>query len=571
MKKTNVLIFLLVSLIAVFAIFMFTRHKVSFQDHGEAPSLAVRYDMGVKTVYPWYDEADDTWYYFLPSHIDETKIWCGGLKNTLCVNGSSQNGNFSFSSGEKYTVLYNGLQYNMAICPTTNVSTVFISTDSGTMDNIHEDKEIWESGEIVSLDNKGHVEYQGGLDRISGRGNVTWFQEKKPYHIRLSTVGQLGGLEGAQSWNLLALWFDGDKIHSKLAFDIAEILGAEHTPDAAWVNLYLNGEYRGLYLLTESLSAQDEFNREQDEFLLEKDFLDECQNETYFISEGGAPFVVVRPKNVSGAQLEAIRELVQNVEIAIESASYEQEIDLESFVSQFLIEEISLNYDAFVASAYLYKPANEQKLYAGPAWDYDGAFAEYLHYGVDWVNPAGTVVGARAEQLDWYFKLYQTQQFQAGLYDQFGAALPKLNELFDKRIDMYAEWLADSVMNDDIRWKWTSGTEFRAGSYQTWENDVRYLKYFCQNRVKVLHDRYGVEGEVTEWVPEEGSHLVRFEAYGSEVYQTTVHDGDTIDISSVAELKDYIDGIWVFSYSEEGFNECLPILEDCTIVWKPRA
>lgn len=56
---------------------------------------------------------------------------------------------------------------------------------------------------------------------------------------------------------------------------------------------------------------------------------------------------------------------------------YREYVDLESLAQCFLLLELTQNGDAFQSSTYFYKPAGEDKLYAGPLWDFDSAYGSY--------------------------------------------------------------------------------------------------------------------------------------------------------------------------------------------------
>lgn len=64
-------------------------------------------------------------------------------------------------------------------------------------------------------------------------------------------------MELGKKWNLLALFYEWDRMHTKIALDMAREMGITCTPESTWVDLYCNGQYVGLYLLTETVSVGD--------------------------------------------------------------------------------------------------------------------------------------------------------------------------------------------------------------------------------------------------------------------------------------------------------------------------
>ena len=95
---------------------------------------------------------------------------------------------------------------------------------------------------------------------ISGHGNAWQYYDKRAYDIQLNNKGALAGMDANSHWKLLHLSNDGDKIHSKLAYDIAEILGSEYVPQTTWANVYLNGEYCNYGISEQPVNDGDTFS-----------------------------------------------------------------------------------------------------------------------------------------------------------------------------------------------------------------------------------------------------------------------------------------------------------------------
>lgn len=116
----------------------------------------------------------------------------------------------------------------------------------------------------------GHLEMQGnsiygdkevlynGSVEIRGRGNSTWTSyPKKPYRIKLDTAADLLGLGKNRHWVLLANYADATLMRNKLAYDLSGALGMPYM-ESTWVNVVLNGEYIGNYLLCEQIRIDKE-------------------------------------------------------------------------------------------------------------------------------------------------------------------------------------------------------------------------------------------------------------------------------------------------------------------------
>lgn len=86
---------------------------------------------------------------------------------------------------------------------------------------------------------------------IKGRGNHTWTLDKRPYQIKFTTaVGPLG-MQTSRTWVLLANHQDPSLLRNKISYDLANAFGLQYSPESRFVDLTINGEYLGNYLLVE--------------------------------------------------------------------------------------------------------------------------------------------------------------------------------------------------------------------------------------------------------------------------------------------------------------------------------
>ena len=274
--------------------------------------------------------------------------------------------------------------------------------------------------------------YDGGLKQIKARGNSTFtYAEKKSYQIKLAEAGDLLGTgEQVKTWVLLASYFDATQMHDKMVKDLAAELGLPYTASCDWVNLYYDGVYRGVYLLSEknsvgetsvaitdmeqayeqlnegygtdmttalaenSYGQQYQYTKDLTEpenitggYLIElnHDMWDEASG---FKTRQGVAFNVKSPEWCGNAAMKYISEYYQAFEDAVYATDdtgaytgynastgkyFYDYVDMDSLVKVFLLQELSLNCDGFISSVYFYKDA-DGKMFAGPIWDQDMTF-----------------------------------------------------------------------------------------------------------------------------------------------------------------------------------------------------
>lgn len=206
-----------------------------------------------------WENGEGQYYLFLPAFADlsrtelRLKTGAGGTLNGRKLENGQSCG--SFQLGEPY-----GLEYTwegsvfrgtLTFLRSAQIPSMHIRTQSGTMDYIHEGKGNQESGSLHVYQPDGKQSYNGNLQAISGRGQGSWFNEKKPYALTLAGEADLLGMGAARRWVLLANFADHSHLRNKLVYDYAAEVGMPYSPESCWVDLYLNGEYAGLYQLSE--------------------------------------------------------------------------------------------------------------------------------------------------------------------------------------------------------------------------------------------------------------------------------------------------------------------------------
>ncbi len=510
---------------------------------GGAPRVTFRTEQGAYTVSLWQDAESGEGYFFLPAFAGQHKILLGDIgAGSLRIDGKLLNRGdaFTWEEGRAYEMqitdeAYETRAYRVIFMKSENIPAVFIDTASGSTEHLDEDKEYEETGTICVVEANGNTEYQGALERISGRGNSTWNYRKKPYAIKLTEKYPLCGLDKGDKWCLLALWCEGSKMNNKVAMDLAEELEIAYSPQGVWVDLYLNGNYTGNYMLAESVSvgegrveiadlekenwkynkdidAADTYEEEDSKgyliengqdisggYLIEKDHpLYYEVEKAGFVTPDGYQFTVKAPQHASGEQVRYIQDFVENIEGLMRDGKPEvwRYLDMESFVKRFLLDEISLDIDAGLTSMYFYKEKGEDILYSGPAWDYDNTFGN----GTD--GAECTVLEScddDSDKLDWYVRAYTFPEVRERITEEYAALLPFFRELLDERIDAYAQEISASVQMNNIRWAGEYAKDDPEGKYADYEANVRYLKFYIAKRLDWLCERWDVPQEDTDF------------------------------------------------------------------------
>lgn len=555
-----------------------------------------------ESIRPWKQE-DGTVYFFLPSYFDWETARMKSGDGELRIDGEEVDSSdlLCYETGRTYTysLTRDGKSYkgSLKFLQSAHIGAVYIDTESGSIEQVDRDKKHREPGQLLVKDRDGAVSYRGTFDSIKSRGNSTWEQEKKSYLVKLPGPADLLGMGEAGNWVLVSNVLDGNKLQNKLCYEMASDLGLAYTPESQWVDLYLNGWYWGNYLLCEKVEVGEnrveitdleretrQLNNRLEEmktfdtgsrkgvqgaknpenitggYLIEKDsYYDTVSG---FRTKDGNLFTLSSPAYATREQIDYMAEYIQQIEDMILSGDEEmfRYIDLDSFVRRYLLDETVLNYDFGVTSMYFYKDRDSERLYAGPVWDYDTCMGT----GILSMAQVLAALDMRAHRgdgsLSWYPYLYENETFYQEAVRLYRETVrPYMIKLIESGggIDQNAEFIRQSVEMDEIRWSYEKAG---AGHYRSFDNNVRYMKFFLGNRLHFLDE---------VWLGEDNSYEV-VEGTG-EVHQVTFVGAERTEIVEVPDgevmlaTPDHLlrEGEkWYNRQDRRQWNSEIPIYED---------
>lgn len=91
---------------------------------------------------------------------------------------------------------------------------------------------------------------------IKGRGNSSWLAPKKGYTVKLNEKARLLGMSNSRDWVLISNYEDKSLLRNTVAAYLAEISGQEYVMKCRAVDLWLNGQFWGNYLLMEKIEIE---------------------------------------------------------------------------------------------------------------------------------------------------------------------------------------------------------------------------------------------------------------------------------------------------------------------------
>ena len=392
----------------------------------------------------------------------------------------------------------------------TNLPTVVIHTANNQEPY---DKEHEIDCYISIISNNG-TQLVADTATIRERGNASRTFPKKPYRIKFAHKQQvLGSPAKAKKWTLISNYGDKTLMRNQLAFELSRRFGMPYTPFCQYVDVVLNGDYKGTYQLCDQIEVRK--NRvditamtPQDNsgealtggYLFEVDAYaeDEPNKNGVFYSTYGTPFSIKSPDedSITTQQKNYIRSQYNQMET---DNGWKQKLDLKTFLRHFLVGEVSGNTDTYW-SVYMYKHRSNDTLYVGPCWDFDLAFDNDnrtypVNNRTDYIyRSGGSSIGYMRRLVD------KIVVYDAGARQQLKDLWAQVRqsgfteESMLDYIDEQAQMLEQSQRRNFTRWKILSQcvhlNPSARGSYQA---EVDVVRSYMRNRIAWMDNKLGFD------------------------------------------------------------------------------
>ena len=334
--------------------------------------------------------------------------------------------------------------------------------------------------------------------RIRGRGNSSWKWEKKPYKIHFAEPTSLLGLPAAEEWALFSNYADKSLFRNRLAQVMASTLSFDYNPTHVCVDVFLNGEYLGVYTLGEHL--------EEGTGRVEVDYDMSARDCGYFMEAGGVvsgvdvkgmnyfhaglvKFVLVKGpeyNTLTSEQFAYIKDYLTAANAAVmKGEGYEEYLDMTTLVDWLIMIELSNNTDcSWRRSTYLVKNPGE-KIKFGPVWDFDLAFGNFSKDDQSYESWASSTEDDYVGET-WSTHLLKDPEFKALFKARWEEVKDVLLETAMEEIDSSYELLFPSAMENFERWdilgRKVAFEPQSTSRYPTYESQMDYLRDFLEQR-----------------------------------------------------------------------------------------
>jgi len=388
-------------------------------------------------------------------------------------------------------------QHRPALPARYRVATMTITTDNGAKVDSKE-KADYRACTIKIESDTAAWNYEG-RGRIRGRGNSTWeWYPKKPYRIKLDEKASILGLADDKDWVLLANYRDPTHLMNTFVFEMGQGMGMPYTNHSRYVEVTLNGDYIGLYQLTEQVEqGKSRVNIDGKQgWLIALDVDDGPQEaptatDNFWSAVYRMPVCVKSPEAADYATPETLcddaRAALETLERAVLNHDYEalaRVCNIPVMIDYLLIQEYIYNVEvAAPRSIFLFKEKGDgTKWTFGPLWDFDAGFdfdwsqmttghrffSDYREtvLGTDPANHVSDYTYTPS----FFTDMWKNRQFVGEVKTRWKALMPRIMGEFWPEARRYAEAAAEAMERDARRWPIGKDAKTEINRMEKWLN-----------------------------------------------------------------------------------------------------
>ena len=315
---------------------------------------------------------------------------------------------------------------------------------------------------------------------IKTRGNSTWGLPKMSYQLKFNSGVSLLGFPKLKKWVLLANYLDKTQLRNDAAFYLAKMLDDDFPLYGDFVELDINGGYLGTYYVVNKIAINKNTIdlRDNAGIIVELDNLRSFEHRCYYTSNHECLALTDAVNDeIASISMDKFAADFDKAEKAAASKDYETVediLDMESFAKYFLVNEFAVNPDAYSASYYMYRDGEEDKIHAGPVWDFDYSFGNKAWYWAiqdDFYSPyrdlvrevevRGGSINKSSEQIELkpdkmishlLYDLMEMPEFKKVVRKIFNERMAGREKEFLQHIKMRAQSISEAVERNNDRW-----------------------------------------------------------------------------------------------------------------------
>ena len=329
---------------------------------------------------------------------------------------------------------------------------------------------------------------------VRGRGNSSFKMPKYGMKLEFTDKVSLLGMPKNRDWALVANFGDKTHLRNYMMTRLSEWLGAKYTPRMQFVEVYLNRNYMGLYLLSETIKVgKNRVNIDENDttFLLEKEDSKKF-DPPYVLTDNQNYYHIKSPKNPSPETEKLLKNHLNAFENFMEdyylhrANEIKNWLDVDDFLLFYWVQEYSKNEDGNYARSVFMTWKKGEPIHFGPLWDFDLAFGNASREQNQ--NPE-----------DWYIRKYRLNYYimqnsvvKEAALDYWNNHRKTFKALIDS-IPVYRAIIEKAIDNEYRRWPVIGNTENWAlkDPYDSYDEAVEVMTEWMKKRYQWIDNEIG--------------------------------------------------------------------------------
>ena len=472
----------------------------------ESISARVKMDSDELEIKGYYSQNDHLWCIALPAG-------CNSKPMQMKVKLSSGKVETFLRHPEEPTIVFtHGSDfYGINFITSEIVDSLYVKLSGDrNLQYIHKNKLEENSGMILILDQTGKI-HKEVIKGIYGHGNDSWAAQKKSYNLKFEDRVDLLGMGENENFVLLAGYRDDSLMSYVTTTSLINELGFDYAPEFRLVNLYVEGEYAGVYFLAEKIAIDKnrvdisnvyeetkvlnhnyleastivkwknegtlaeryfyEIDNQPEDltggYLLEIDVEDYTDKESRFVTDRGVKVTMKRAMYSSKEQVNYIADYWQEFEDALYSENgknsqgkhYSEYVNMDSYVMQWLLYEL-VQEGSMSSSIYFYKESEvtgDGLLHACFPWDMEHSYLMYGPIQEMWLKESETLSS-------YWSQFWKHEDFRAAANRIWRTKfVPAIEQMVDENVNVtksgvknlrwYEENIGSSSVMETSRWR----------------------------------------------------------------------------------------------------------------------
>ncbi len=323
--------------------------------------------------------------------------------------------------------------------------------------------------------------------KIKRRGGISSKYHKGSFTFKMEKNWPLAGLPSENDWVLNAAYVDKTFMRHKLAYDLYREMSPNNIASkVAFVELYINNKYTGLYQLTERIDSKrlhlDKTDKTAAYYkgppLFRKDQLSYVQDSLNYYHQ---KFPKIERLDKT-SELDSLRSFLFNSSDSNFVNEINQHFDLDNIIDWHLILLLSNNSDGILKNFYLYKQ-NKTTPHKIAIWDYDHSFGRDGDYEY---NMMQRNIRMEINILFCRLMLLDVENYRARLKQRWSYL--RENDIFSKKniqnhIDSIDQQISGYIAKNQAIWPIDSKWYSDANNYK---EEVEIIEQFIKIRLDYL-------------------------------------------------------------------------------------